>query len=147
MSWASLRISYYSWSAIDEPGNSGEAETELSPTPQGLRRGRTPDVRYLTAVEARRSFRRRPRLSLRGLGTGRPRRRALKARKIGTAAPPCEVVWLWHAIGQSPRIGSAAPSAPPTRYAGAFQRANTRFLVQKRLGFAKAKAPTRRFGK
>ena len=43
-------------------GNSGEAVTEHSPTPQGLRRGRIADVPYLTAVEARRSLRRRPRL-------------------------------------------------------------------------------------
>jgi hypothetical protein len=32
--------------------NSGEAEIEDSPTPQGLRRGRIPDVPYLSAVEA-----------------------------------------------------------------------------------------------
>src|SRR5262249_13880261 len=47
-------------------------------------------------------FQQSARLSLRGLGTGRPRRLALKARKIGPAASPCDVVWLWHAIGQSP---------------------------------------------
>ena len=38
----------------------GEAETEDSPTPQGLRRGRIPDLLYFMAVEARRSLRRRP---------------------------------------------------------------------------------------
>jgi hypothetical protein len=53
------------------PQNSGEAETEDQ-----------------------------PRLSLRGLGTGSSRPRALKARKIGPAAPPAEAVWLWHTIGQ-----------------------------------------------
>jgi hypothetical protein len=53
-----------------------------------------------------------PRLSLRGLGTGSPRRRALKARKIGPAAAPCEAVWVWHAIRQSPAESqSVAPSA------------------------------------
>src|SRR5215813_2363435 len=44
-------------------------------------------------------FQQSARLSLRGLGTGSPRRRALKARKIGLTAPPCKDVWFWHAIG------------------------------------------------
>ena len=79
-------------------GNSGEAVTEHSPTPQGLRRGRIADVPYLTAVEARRSLRRRPRLKsvnrfaaksdrLLGLPLSRLRRSAIAFRTLKQTDP------------------------------------------------------------
>src|SRR5262249_47316524 len=51
------------------------------------------------------------RLSLRGLGTGSPKASSAEGAKDWTAVPRWAAVWWRHAIGQSPRIGSVAPSA------------------------------------
>jgi hypothetical protein len=74
-------------------------------------------------------------------------RLALKARQKW-AGIVCSRVEPWtYNVPFDERQGSCAPSASPTRYAGAFRTGNIILVVLGRVVFAKASGATRRLGK